>query len=324
MDDPPPPYEEAIAPANEGRHHPENAPGVATNSTDAAGPRIYLLEGGTLQLKAALSQDAKASLKAVLVEVKVRILPRNAVTDEEVQQFIDMIYEDGWKPGQFVEPGDEKSTNRTGKNSTFTIGVLVESLEASPRSIGRGRPRSFSERRVHRATAPRADVWWRQAGAPVRLLVEHKQNGVISFSLRDTKFAIIQTDAKVNYDVSKTEAYFQTMRKNDDFMVKNAHAYNIEQAIYICRNRLTYWSNPGVRVGQLPPLEKLGDALSDLMFCRYSVSFHKSPFFAYLMMLILDVWQANIIKCPADAITRLRATPAPKLFRWFEQSTAVW
>lgn len=231
IDEPPPPYGQLIAAPNEGRHHRENAPGVATNSIDAAGPRILLLEGGALQLKAELSQDAKASLKAVLVEVKVRILPRDAVTDAEVQQFIDMIYADGWKPGQFVESGDGESTIRTGRNSTFTIGVLGESLEASPRSIGRGRPRSFSERRVHRATAPRTDKWWRQAGAPIRLLVEHKQNGVITFSLRDTKFAIIHTDAQVNYDESKAEAYFQTMRKNDDFMAKNAHAYKIVQAM---------------------------------------------------------------------------------------------
>lgn len=65
-------------------------------------------------------------------------------------------------------------------------------------------------------------------------------------------------DARVNYDGgSKSDAYFNAVRKNDEFMAKVAHGYNIEQAIYICRNRLTHWSNRGVAVGQVPPLEKI-------------------------------------------------------------------
>lgn len=62
------------------------------------------------------------------------------------------------------------------------------------------------------------------------------------------------------------------MRKNDEFLVKTCHTFNIEQALYICRNRLTYWSNPDIAAGTLPPNENLIFALVDLNFCRYSVS----------------------------------------------------
>lgn len=148
----------------------------------AAGPRIILLPGGTIQQKLTLSNDAKINLKAVLVEVKARLLPGSQVSDAELTQWINMIYADGWQPGQFCEGGDEKSTTRTSRNSTVTIGTLIQSLRASPKSLGRGRTRSFSERRTHQNTAPHAEQWWRRAGAPFRLLVGHKQDGVINFS----------------------------------------------------------------------------------------------------------------------------------------------
>lgn len=231
-------------------------------------------------MKDGLSNDAKARLKAVLAEAKSRLLPNTPVTNDELTHWIDMIYADDWQPGQFCEPGDDMGTHRSQKNSTAYIGTLIHSLEASPKSLGRGRRRGFSERNTQRNTAPRSDKWWRQQGGPVHMLVEHKAKGTIQFSLRDMKFAIINGNASVRYDCAgKADAYFLTMRKSDDFMAKIAKGYNIEQAVYICCNRLTHWSNPGVAVGQVPPKERLADALCELLLCRYSVSSTALPSF---------------------------------------------
>lgn len=153
------------------------------------------------------------------------------------------------------------------------FGTLRETLQVNPKGAGTPRPRSFSERELHRENAPRATQWWCQAGAPVRLVVEHKKEGKIAFSLRDQKLAIIHADANVNYDGNgAADAYFHAMRRNDEYTASTVHRYNILQAICICRNRITYWSNPGVLAGTAPPSEQLHKALSVVKLCRNAVS----------------------------------------------------
>lgn len=279
MDDSPPPYD-VVAPMAQAVA-PDNPPGLTVSSSQAAGPRVLLQPGGTLQERVALTDEAEFSLKDVIQTIKHAILPGVLVTDQEFHKWIDMIYADDWHPGKFCEGGSDRMTRRSANDCAYTLGTLRETLQISAKRAGKPRPRSFSEHRVHSQTAPRATEWWRRAGAPVRLLVEHKQHGIVSFSLRDHKFSIIQADAKVNYNGGgMAEAYFHAMRRNDEFMASAVHRFNLLQGIYICRNRLTHWSNPGVLAGLLPHSEKLTDALSELRFCRYAVSSTKSSFFA--------------------------------------------
>jgi hypothetical protein len=165
MDDPPSPYEIAVAGAAEAAHDPDRAPGVATTATQAAGLRVVLVPGGTLQLKDDLSDLAKTSLLIVLGEVKIQILPNEPVTDAELNKWIDMIYDDGWQPGERCDPGDEKATTATAQNRSVTIGTLIESCEASPKQLGKARARNHAQRKFHRQAAPRADKWWRRVGS---------------------------------------------------------------------------------------------------------------------------------------------------------------
>lgn len=239
----------------------------------SAGPMIGLEPGGTIQDRANLTDQAKESIRDVLELVKRRILPDSAVNDQEFRKFIDLIFANEWQPGKFCEGGNDQMTRRSANDCAYTFGTLRETLQVSPKRAGKPRPRSFSERELHRENAPRATQWWRQAGAPVRLLVEHKKEGIITFSLRDQKLAIIHGDARVTYDGNgATDAYFHAMRRNDEYMASTVHRYNLLQAIYICRNRITYWSNPGVLAGTAPPSEQLHKALSVVKLCRNIVS----------------------------------------------------
>lgn len=234
---------------------------------------IVLQPGGIIQDRANLTDEAKESMRDVLQLVKNRILPDSAVSDEEFRKFLDLIFANDWQPGRFCEAANDQMTRRSANDCAYTFGTLRESLQVSSKRAGTPRPRSFSERDLHRQNAPRATQWWRQAGAPVQLFVEHKKQGQITFSLRDHKFAIIHGDAKVNYDGNgAADAYFHAMRRNDEFMASTVHRYNLLQAIYICRNRLTHWSNPGAIIPRPPRSEKLDKALSDVRLCRNIVS----------------------------------------------------
>lgn len=95
------------------------------------------------------------------------------------------------------------------------------------------------------------------------MLVDHKKGGAITFSLRDQKLAIISADAKVNYDCDgAADACYDATRRNDEFVAGTVRRYNVLRGIYVCRNRLTHWSNPGVLAGVNPPSEQLDKALS--------------------------------------------------------------
>lgn len=234
---------------------------------------IVLQPGGMIQNRANLTVEVKESIRDVLQLVKDRILPDSAVSDEEFRKFLDLIFTDGWQPGQFCESADDQMTRRSANDCAYTFGTLRESLPVSQKRAGKPQPRSFSERHLHRQTAPRATQWWRQAGAPVRMLVEHKKEGQITFSLRDHKLAIIHGDAKVKYDGNgAADAYFHAMRRNDNFMASTVHRYNMLQVVYICRNRLTHWSNPGAIIPRPPRSEQLDKALSAVKLCRNIVS----------------------------------------------------
>lgn len=256
MDDQPQPYE-AIAPLPQAVGGADR-PGEPLSSTQAAGPRIMLQPGGTLQERATLSDEAKYSLKSVLQEIKCRILPGVLVTNQEFRKWVDMIYADDWHPGQFCEGGDDRMTRRTAEDCPY-IGTLRETLQMGP-----GWGASELARRIH---------WQKQAGAPVRLSVEHKE-GYVSFLFRGQEMAIFSGDAQVDYYIcdSGVDAYFSAMHQNDNFMTSRVHKYNITQGVYICRNRLTHWSNPGTCAGQVPPFEQLHKALSEVKLCRYIVS----------------------------------------------------
>lgn len=258
MDDPPAP-DEAIAPMPQATGSSDQ-PGVPVSSTEAAGPRIMLQQGGTLQERAALSDEAESSLKSVLQEIKGRILPGVLVTDQEFRKWIDMIYADDWHPGQFCEGGDDSMTRRTAEDCPY-IGTLRETVQPIL-----GHPGSSAA--AHRT------YWQRQAGAPVRLSVDHSKDGRVWFTLRDLDMAdIFAGVAQVNFiGDGDVDAYFQAMHRNDEFMASKVHKYNMTQGVYICRNRLTHWSNPGTCVGQVPPSEHLDKALSDIMLCRNVVS----------------------------------------------------
>lgn len=271
MDDPPPPYA-AVDPMALAAQ-PNNRPASPVSPSQAAGPMIVLQPGGIIQDRANLADDVQESLRDVLELVKHRILPDSAVSDEEFSKFLDLVFAGGWQPGQFCEAANDQMTRRSANDCAYTFGTLLESLQVSAKRAGKPTPRSSSERELHRQNAPRATQWWRQAGAPVRMLVEHKKQGQVTFSLRDHKLAIIHGDAKVNYDGDgAADAYFHAMRRNDDFMASTVHRYNMLQVVYICRNRLTHWSNPGAIIPEPPRSEKLDKALSAVKLCRNIVS----------------------------------------------------
>ena len=237
----------------------------------AADPRILLQPGGTVQTRAALGQKAKLSITLVLQQVKSKIQPGVAVNDEEIEKLMDLIYADDWEPGKFCEAADETMTRRSVYNCAYTIGTLRTSLPASPKRAGRSQPRSYAARKSYQATAPRATQPWRQAGAPVKVFVEHPANGLVTFSYRDSRNSIIHGNAEIIWDCTVADGYFHAMRRNDQFMASKVHSYNLLQAVYICRNRLTYWSNPGIVVGLQPPSEQLSMTLSDIRLCRNTV-----------------------------------------------------
>lgn len=237
-----------------------------------ANPRILLQPGGTIQTRAALGQEAKTSIKDVLQEVKSKIQPDIAVTDEEFEEWLGLIYADDWEPGEFCEAADESMTRRSVNDCAYTIGMLRSSLPATPRSAGRRQPRNPLQRRIYQATAPRATQPWRRVGAAVKVFVEHNAEGLVTFSYRDSRNAIIHNDAQINWHCTVAEGYFHAMRRNDVFMGSKVHRYNLLQAVYICRNRLTYWSNPGIDLGDLPPSEQLPTALCNVRLCRNIVS----------------------------------------------------
>lgn len=52
--------------------------------------------------------------------------------------------------------------------------------------------------------------------------------------------------------------------------------YNVNQAIYMARNRLTYWSDQNVEVGQSPPGETMDLAFAPIMMCRDAVRLYSN------------------------------------------------
>lgn len=72
------------------------------------------------------------------------------------------------------------------------------------------------------------------------------------------------------------------MRRSDDLTTSTVHSFNLLQGIYIYRNRLAHWSNPGVLPGQLPPSEQLNKALSAVKLYSNTVSSMKSSFLIFL------------------------------------------
>lgn len=152
-----------------------------------------------------------------------------------------------------------------------------------------------------------------QAGAAVNLLVEHKKGGHVSLSFRDQKCTIIHGDCKISWDGALADGYFHAMRRNDQFQGSTVHRYNLLQTVYICRNRLTHWSNPGSIAGMVPPSEQLNKALSAVELCRNIVSSIKLSCMC-LMILTLKTLQPDLQGCPQAATNMFYNTPVPKLF----------
>lgn len=194
------------------------------STQEAAGP-LFKANGENPRVftEEAVKGDAVAfnSLKDLLFGAKKRLVNEQAVTDGEMNTYLRYIFRD-WAPGQFHDGPDKQSTARGANQCAYTFGRLRQTAPASARASGtRRRPRSVLERAISRQAAPRSTQPNRQAGAPVKVMVEHRGQGTVSFSLRDSRNGILAFDNPVDYtECTKEEAYFRAMMRNDNFMVR--------------------------------------------------------------------------------------------------------